>query len=1639
MIGSHLPRVLAGARRWTSCVLPTVSLTVLMLLLGFSGQALAQTPTYQSSDSATGSSSPATANKPSGTVDGDLLVVGLMLDKGSDVSITPPSGWTLIRRTDSGSNNGMATYYKVAGASEPADYDFGLSGGSSWAIGISRINGFDTSDPVDVSQGDTGGSGDVDAPSVTTTVSNTLVLAFYTNKKGATYTPDGGTSEQYDDPNTSDGLPSNMLATFAKVTAGSTGVKTAQPSESDAWTGQKVAISPSPPGFTIVESGGSTSVNESGTTDTFTVVLDVQPATNVELTVTSGDTGEATVSPSPLTFTNANWDTAQTVTVTGVDDVLVDGNQNTTITISVDDANSDDAYDPLSDQTVSATTVDDEVASFTIVESGGSTSVNESGTTDTFTVVLDAQPVTNVELTVVSGDTGEATALPTPLVFTTGNWDTAQTVTVTGVDDVLVDGNQNTTITVSVDDANSDDAYDPLADQTVSATTVDDDVAGFTIVESGGSTSVNESGTTDTFTVVLDAQPLTNVELTVVSGDTGEATALPTPLVFTTGNWDTAQTVTVTGVDDALTDGNQNTTITISVDDANSDDAFDPLSDQTVSATTVDDEVAGFTIVESGGSTSVNESGTTDTFTVVLDAQPLTNVELTVVSGDTGEATALPTPLVFTTGNWDTAQTVTVTGVDDVLVDGNQNTTITVSVDDANSDDAYDPLADQTVSATTVDDEVASFTIVEAGGSTTVNESGTTDTFTVVLDAQPLTNVELTVVSGDTGEATALPTPLVFTTGNWDTAQTVTVTGVDDALTDGNQNTTITVSVDDANSDDAYDPLADQTVSATTVDDEVASFTIVESGGSTSVNESGTTDTFTVVLDAQPVTNVELTVVSGDTGEATALPTPLVFTTGNWDTAQTVTVTGVDDALTDGNQNTTITVSVDDANSDDAFDPLSDQTVSATTVDDEVAGFTIVESGGSTSVNESGTTDTFTVVLDAQPVTNVELTVVSGDTGEATALPTPLVFTTGNWDTAQTVTVTGVDDALTDGNQNTTITISVDDANSDDAYDPLSDQTVSATTVDDEVASFTIVESGGSTSVNESGTTDTFTVVLDAQPVTNVELTVVSGDTGEATALPTPLVFTTGNWDTAQTVTVTGVDDALTDGNQNTTITISVDDANSDDAYDPLSDQTVSATTVDDEVASFTIVESGGSTSVNESGTTDTFTVVLDAQPVTNVELTVVSGDTGEATALPTPLVFTTGNWDTAQTVTVTGVDDVLVDGNQNTTITVSVDDANSDDAYDPLSDQTVSATTVDDEVAGFTIVESGGSTSVNESGTTDTFTVVLDAQPVTNVELTVVSGDTGEATALPTPLVFTTGNWDTAQTVTVTGVDDVLADGNQNTTITISVDDANSDDAFDPLSDQTVSATTVDDDVAGFTIVESGGSTSVNESGTTDTFTVVLDAQPLTNVELTVVSGDTGEATALPTPLVFTTGNWDTAQTVTVTGVDDALADGNQNTTITVSVDDANSDDAYDPLADQTVSATTVDDDVAGFTIVESGGSTSVNESGTTDTFTVVLDAQPLTNVELTVVSGDTGEATALPTPLVFTTGNWDTAQTVTVTGVDDALTDGIRTQRSRSAWMMRTPTMHSIPCQIRPYRRRRWTTKWPASRSWNRVAVRP
>ena len=142
-----------------------------------------------------------------------------------------------------------------------------------------------------------------------------------------------------------------------------------------------------------------------------------------------------------------------------------------------------------------------------------------------------------------SSDTGEAT-VTSSLTFTSANWDTAQNVTVTGADDDIVDGSVTSTITVAINDGSSDDNFDAVANQTVSVTTTDDDVAGFTIAETNGSTGVTEAGSTDLFTVVLNAQPNSDVVFAISSSDTGEAT-VTSSLTFTSSNWDTPQNLSL--------------------------------------------------------------------------------------------------------------------------------------------------------------------------------------------------------------------------------------------------------------------------------------------------------------------------------------------------------------------------------------------------------------------------------------------------------------------------------------------------------------------------------------------------------------------------------------------------------------------------------------------------------------------------------------------------------------------------------------------------------------------------------------------------------------------------------------------------------------------------------------------------------------------------------------------------------------------------------------------------------------------------------------------------------------------------------------------------------------------------------------
>lgn len=151
--------------------------------------------------------------KPSGTVDGELMVAALAYN-GSSNPFTPPAGWTLISDSNSASTSpkGLVTYYRIA-SSEGANYTWTLSSNTVGGA-ILRISGIQDT-PIGASSASTSGSSTTSSPSptpsgITPTQTNQLLLAFtvayqdgastFTSTAGYTVATDDPTwTEQYDD------------------------------------------------------------------------------------------------------------------------------------------------------------------------------------------------------------------------------------------------------------------------------------------------------------------------------------------------------------------------------------------------------------------------------------------------------------------------------------------------------------------------------------------------------------------------------------------------------------------------------------------------------------------------------------------------------------------------------------------------------------------------------------------------------------------------------------------------------------------------------------------------------------------------------------------------------------------------------------------------------------------------------------------------------------------------------------------------------------------------------------------------------------------------------------------------------------------------------------------------------------------------------------------------------------------------------------------------------------------------------------------------------------------------------------------------------------------------------------------------
>ncbi len=1350
-------------------------------------------------------------------------------------------------------------------------------------------------------------------------------------------------------------------------------------------------------GVTVTQSEGDTEVTESGGIDSYTVVLTSEPAANVEITVTSGDTDISRVAPNGgaftastvLTFTATTWNQAQTVRVQGVDDDVANTSDRTVVIgheISAPDADSGYPADrDIADVTVTVT--DDDEAGVMIAQSAGNTVVAELGGMDSYTMVLSSEPAGNIVISVTSGEVTAATVEPMVLTFTTATWNVAQTVTVTGVDDDIGNEGGQRIVTVShavtTDDAGSGYPAD-LSIDAVSVTVTDDDEAGVTIAQTGAGTSVAELGGTDSYTVVLNAEPTGDVVIDVTSGEVTAATVEPTALTFTMTTWNVAQTVTVTGEDDDIDNAGDGRVVSIShAVRAGGSGGYDAVLIAAVSVSVEDDDEASLMFLPDV--VRVDEASE-QSYEVSLGTQPISNVTVTI-SGS-GGATGLrldDDELTFTAGNWNEPQEVTVSAAPD---DDMDNEVVTLM---HRASAGYGAPATGQVEVRVTDDDIALPGVQVSPTQVTVDENGGVSGYDVVLRTRPLGDVEIELsVSGAASAADVGPLSLSFTPTDWDVAQAVRVTGVNDDIDSADRMLDIghTITTNDGGSYTVA--LSIDSVSVRVEDDDEAGAHV--NPGIVTVNESVGMGSYTVVLTSQPLGNSTVTIglASRDSTAAIVSPASLSFTSMNWDEAVRVTVTGVNDEVDNAGDVRVLDI-VHAVTAGDGVGYRAGATVlpvATVIVEDDGDDASLLldvderNADGTLSLIEQGDSRHYRVRLSSQPLSDVTVTITGAGSSlrvDAGGAGNSLTFTTMNWSEVQTVTLTAVDDGNLSGERVTLL-----HAASGGGYDGVTGELTVLIADNDRMSGVSI--DSDALRVDEAGDMAMafYTVVLDAQPSGDVEIGVSSDMTSAATVNPAVLRFTTANWNLRQRVTVTGEDDDIDNAGDGRMALITHTVRLSDGAGYPvdLTIDDVMVSVMDDDEAG--LMFDPERVFIAEEGDSRNYGVRLSSQPTGDVTVTVndaVGGLSVDTGGMPVnSLTFSRMNWREAQNVMVLAFDD----GNEVTeTVTLTHTAVGGD--YDSVTGGVDVVIADNDRAAGVSVDETVVSVS---EGETVIYTVVLDSEPRSDVEIRVTSSDSRIASVSPlTALTFTSDNWNEPQEVRVSGIDDAIDRADRMVSVDHAVSTGDSGGYNAGLSIESVSVTVLDDDERGLVLNRS--TLGVVEDGASVAYTVSLSSQPTGDVMVTVngaVGGLSVDTGGMPVnSLTFSSMNWRVAQNVMVRAFDD----GNEVTeTVTLTHTAVGGD--YDLMMARSLMVRIADDEsmMAGVSVSERR--VTVEESGGTATYRIHLDSPPMGNVVVNVLSTDMQAAKVEPVSVGFTPLNWGEEQLVTVTGVDDDVDNG-------------------------------------------------
>jgi gliding motility-associated-like protein/uncharacterized repeat protein (TIGR01451 family) len=559
-------------------------------------------------------------------------------------------------------------------------------------------------------------------------------------------------------------------------------------------------------------------------------------------------------SPLPLSvsiFTNIVGVGSVPVELDIIDDNFIEINE--TVVWRIDD-NASYTVNPLN-RSATVTIADNDVAGVNVTAISGNT--GEDGTTASFTVTLNSQPTAPVTVALSSSNTAEGT-VGNSVVIPVASWNSGVPVTVTGVDDAIVDGNINYTIVtgnVTSTDANYS-ALGGAAVADVSVTNVDNDVATLTI---GDVTALE--GLSMQFTVTLNLA-VTNPFNVTVTFQNGTAQGGPTPLVVPEDFSNTQQTLNFNGT---ANETRQFNVLVLNDDVIEQDETFtvelsatNPLvvDSDTAIGTIANDDVGSVTVVADRSTTDENGGGggNNGSFQVNLSEPNNTGSDITVTYDFGGSATQGPgqdftvsgTLGSVTFGNNQDSRNINVTPNDDSTVEGNETVILNLQTVSGSS---YEVGAPSSATVTIIDDDTFTATILATDNNAAETVAGNNPgTFTISLDQQNNTGSGVVINYGITGSATNgvdyTSINSSATIANGQTSVPISIAPINDQIQEGTEQVTLTLLASPN-----YDLGGGSTRTATVniVDNDQASLTI----GNVTANENDIPGTmvFNVVLD----------------------------------------------------------------------------------------------------------------------------------------------------------------------------------------------------------------------------------------------------------------------------------------------------------------------------------------------------------------------------------------------------------------------------------------------------------------------------------------------------------------------------------------------------------------------------------------------------------------------------------------------------------------------------------------------------------------------------------------------------------------------------------------------------------------------